>query len=87
MNKINNIIRWSYFSNFLFIFREVKEECGLDVIDLHKIGLVQVEFEGDPTLLDVYVFETCKYQGKIIETEGKLSIVEFILVHLFKIFL
>ncbi|XP_076636748.1 oxidized purine nucleoside triphosphate hydrolase [Colletes latitarsis] len=49
--------------------RELKEECGLSAINLKKIGILEFEFEGDETLLEVHVFETYQYNGEIIESE------------------
>ncbi|XP_054000709.1 oxidized purine nucleoside triphosphate hydrolase-like isoform X2 [Hylaeus anthracinus] len=49
--------------------RELKEECGLSVKDLKKIGLLEFEFEGNEILLEVHVFETYQYHGKVIESE------------------
>ncbi|KAJ8679025.1 hypothetical protein QAD02_014812 [Eretmocerus hayati] len=49
--------------------RELKEECGLTALELRKIGLVEFEFENDPNLLQVHVFDTYNYQGQITESE------------------
>ncbi|XP_076652830.1 oxidized purine nucleoside triphosphate hydrolase [Halictus rubicundus] len=49
--------------------RELKEESGLTVPDLKKIGILEFEFEGVETLLEVHVFETFKYDGEATETE------------------
>ncbi|KAL7304931.1 hypothetical protein TKK_0002729 [Trichogramma kaykai] len=49
--------------------REVKEECGLNAMDLRKIGLLEFEFEGDPTALEVHVFETYKFNGDVVESD------------------
>ncbi|XP_043263371.1 7,8-dihydro-8-oxoguanine triphosphatase-like [Colletes gigas] len=49
--------------------RELHEECGLSAIDLKKIGILEFEFEGDETLLEVHVFETYQYHGELIESE------------------
>ncbi|XP_050479710.1 oxidized purine nucleoside triphosphate hydrolase-like [Bombus huntii] len=49
--------------------RELKEECGLSAQKLKKVGILEFEFEGDEVLLEVHVFETYEYRGKIIESE------------------
>lgn len=51
--------------------RELKEESGLTGHDLEQIGVLTLEFEGDPVLLEVHVFSTTKYTGKPTESEGK----------------
>ena len=50
--------------------RELKEECGLHATDLKKIGVLEFEFEGNEILFEVHVFETYKYCGEVIESEG-----------------
>ncbi|XP_076244156.1 oxidized purine nucleoside triphosphate hydrolase [Calliopsis andreniformis] len=49
--------------------RELKEECGLLAKDLKKVGILEFEFEGNKVLLEVHVFETYKYSGKVTESE------------------
>jgi len=49
--------------------RELKEECGLIGTDLRKIGLLEFEFEDEPTLMEVHVFETYKFHGELIESD------------------
>ncbi|KAL8619237.1 hypothetical protein ACOMHN_050018 [Nucella lapillus] len=49
--------------------RELKEESGLTGHDLDEIGMLTFEFEGDPVLLEVHVFSTTKYTGKVTESE------------------
>lgn len=49
---------------------ELKEECGLLAKDLKKIGVLEFEFEGNEILFEVHVFETYKYCGEVIESEG-----------------
>ena len=51
--------------------RETKEECGLDVTDLDKVGIILFEFVGELQLLEVHVFRTKNYFGSIMETEGE----------------
>lgn len=46
--------------------RELKEECGLDVLekDLDYVGIIDFEFVGDPVHLEVHVFLARKYEGQ-----------------------
>lgn len=49
--------------------RELKEECGLNSKDLRQIGILEFEFEDDPVLLEVHVFDTFMFEGNIIDTD------------------
>jgi 8-oxo-dGTP diphosphatase/2-hydroxy-dATP diphosphatase len=49
--------------------RELKEESGLEALNISKRGVLTFEFENDPAVLEVHVFYTDKFQGKIIETD------------------
>jgi len=49
--------------------REVLEETGLTVEELSKRGVVDFEFENDPTILEVHIFRIEKYAGEPAETE------------------
>ncbi|XP_034173578.1 oxidized purine nucleoside triphosphate hydrolase [Osmia lignaria lignaria] len=49
--------------------RELKEECGLSTQDLKRVGILEFEFEGNDSLLEVHVFETYNYQEKETESE------------------
>lgn len=48
----------------------MKEECGLSVQDLKRIGILEFEFVGNDGLLEVHVFETYNYEGTETESEG-----------------
>lgn len=50
-------------------FRELKEESGLEVDVLKKIGNLTFEFVGDKELLDVHVFRSDSYNGEPTESE------------------
>lgn len=50
--------------------REVKEECGLAVLDLSKLAVITFEFVGDPILMEVHVFTTKNFSGNLIESDG-----------------
>ncbi|XP_033223463.1 7,8-dihydro-8-oxoguanine triphosphatase-like [Belonocnema kinseyi] len=49
--------------------RELKEECGLSAKNLRQIGILDFEFEGNPILLEVNVFETFSFEGETVETD------------------
>ncbi|KAG7189412.1 hypothetical protein KM043_017117 [Ampulex compressa] len=49
--------------------RELKEECGLSGKNLKKIGILEFEFVGEETILEVHVYETYKYCGEVMESE------------------
>lgn len=49
--------------------REVKEECGLDILDPTYCGHLLFEFEGVSEELHVHVFRSHKYEGEIKESE------------------
>ncbi|XP_014209527.1 7,8-dihydro-8-oxoguanine triphosphatase [Copidosoma floridanum] len=49
--------------------RELREECGLIGTDLRTIGLLHFEFEGEPTLMEVHVFETFTFAGELTESD------------------
>ena len=34
-----------------------------------EVGLIEQEFEGDPVVLEIHVFQTRKFLGSLIETE------------------
>ncbi|KAG7189413.1 hypothetical protein KM043_017117 [Ampulex compressa] len=48
---------------------ELKEECGLSGKNLKKIGILEFEFVGEETILEVHVYETYKYCGEVMESE------------------
>ncbi|XP_059177278.1 oxidized purine nucleoside triphosphate hydrolase-like [Physella acuta] len=49
--------------------RELLEESGVVADILNKVGLITFQFENDPVLLEVHVFQTSEYKGRPIETE------------------
>ncbi|KAH9489004.1 Nudix (Nucleoside diphosphate linked moiety X)-type motif 1 [Bulinus truncatus] len=49
--------------------RELQEECGLQTNVLEKVGLINFEFENDPVILEVHVFQTFDVTGEPHETE------------------
>ena len=49
--------------------REIKEEVGITVKDLEKIGVIEFEFRGEPELLEVHFFKVNKFTGQPKESE------------------
>lgn len=48
----------------------MKEECGLDVISMDKIGVIDFEFAGSNELMEGHIY-TCKcFSGDIVESDG-----------------
>ena len=48
----------------------MREECGSIVApeDLRKVGTIDFEFVGDPVILEVHVFLTARFSGKLYST-------------------
>lgn len=51
--------------------RELEEECGLRSTTLCQVGVSIFEFIGEPQQLEVHVFSTDDYTGRVIESEGQ----------------
>ncbi len=49
--------------------REVKEEAGIELLDMEKQGIVDFSFEGKPGILEVHIFSTKAFSGEPKETE------------------
>ena len=49
--------------------REVLEETGLKATTLNKRGILEFEFENDPTMLEVHIFRIESYDGVPKESE------------------
>lgn len=49
--------------------REMKEESGVDVVDLNKVGIMEFEFEDNPEILEVHVFKSENFSGEPMESE------------------
>ena len=54
----------------VLFFRELKEESGLEVDVLEKIGNIKFEFVGETELLDVHIFRSDSYNGEPTESDG-----------------
>lgn len=51
------------------IKREIKEECGIEIGKMEKIGVVDFEFQGDPQIIQVHLFRANDFSGEPRETE------------------
>lgn len=49
--------------------RETKEEVGIDVTSLEKVGILIFTFEDDPKVLEVHIFKGSSFDGEPVETE------------------
>ncbi|BFZ02641.1 hypothetical protein BsWGS_05680 [Bradybaena similaris] len=49
--------------------RELLEECGLKAHSLKTVGLINFEFESDPIILEVHIFQTSDVSGQPTESE------------------
>ena len=50
------------------IKRETKEEAGIDINNLNRIGIIEFEFENDPKILEVHVFKAENFVGEPTES-------------------
>lgn len=49
--------------------REMQEEAGVTAGELEKVGIIEFEFEGDPTLLEVHIYRGESILGTPTESE------------------
>ncbi len=49
--------------------REMREEAGIEVEEMDKVGVLQFRFAGDPETLQVHVFRAERYSGEPTESE------------------
>ena len=49
--------------------REIKEEAGIKINDLNKVGIIEFEFENSPELLEVHLFKSENFNGEPTESE------------------
>ena len=56
--------------DILFMFRELFEECGLKVNELHQLAILKFEFVGEIQIMEVHVFKSTSYIGTPEESEG-----------------
>jgi len=49
--------------------RETKEEAGINVEDLNKIGIIEFRFSNYQEILEVHLFKSERFSGELIESE------------------
>lgn len=49
--------------------REMKEEAGIEIQSLEKIGILDFEFKGNPEILEVHIFRAEEFNGEPTESE------------------
>ncbi|HTE48941.1 MAG TPA: 8-oxo-dGTP diphosphatase [Candidatus Paceibacterota bacterium] len=49
--------------------REVKEEAGIELINLDKVGIIDFEFKGNHEILEVHIFKSDNFLGNPAESE------------------
>jgi len=49
--------------------REMKEEAGIELTDLEKVGVIDFEFQGKPGILEVSIFRSTDFSGEPVESE------------------
>jgi len=49
--------------------REMREEAGVDVFGLDKVGVIEFEFKGNSEILEVHVFKAEDFSGTPTESE------------------
>lgn len=49
--------------------REVKEEAGIEIKNIEKIGIIDFEFKDNPEILEVHLFKSNNFTGDPIESE------------------
>lgn len=53
--------------------RELKEEVGIEALEMTKMGVLDFEFENDPKILETHIFYITKFKGIPEETEEMSS--------------
>jgi 8-oxo-dGTP diphosphatase/2-hydroxy-dATP diphosphatase len=69
--------RWNGFGGKLIgaetiengVIREIKEEAGVEINKLDKVGIIDFEFKGNPEILEVHIFKGEEFSGQPIESE------------------
>lgn len=49
--------------------RELREEAGIEVIHLDKVGIIDFEFKDNPEILQVHIFKSNSFLGEPNESE------------------
>jgi 8-oxo-dGTP diphosphatase/2-hydroxy-dATP diphosphatase len=50
-------------------YREVREEAGVKVTKMEKLGVIDFEFHEDPEILEVHIFKANEFEGEPQESE------------------
>ena len=49
--------------------REMREEAGIEISKMNKLGIVEFESQGDSEILEVHIFRAKKFKGVPVESE------------------
>ena len=49
--------------------REMREEAGIKLQDISKVGVIEFEFKGNPEILKVHVFKASEFDGEPTESD------------------
>ncbi|MEI6627543.1 MAG: 8-oxo-dGTP diphosphatase [bacterium] len=49
--------------------REMREEAGIEIITMNKLGIIDFDFRGKPDTLEVHIFKVNNFSGEPIESE------------------
>ena len=49
--------------------REMKEEAGIEISKISKLGIIEFESQGDPEILEVHIFRVKEFKGVPVESE------------------
>ena len=49
--------------------REMKEEAGIEIKEMNKLGILEFESQNDPEILEVHIFSVKEFKGVPIESE------------------
>ncbi len=49
--------------------REMKEEAGIEVREIKKMGVIDFEFRGKPEILEVHIFKSVEFSGEPTESD------------------
>ena len=46
-------------------------ECGMEVKNLDKVGIVRLDFTWQPRMTELHIFRTLTHSGALQETKGE----------------
>ena len=49
--------------------REMREEAGIEVKNLDKVGIIEFAFKNNPEILEVHIFKSDDFSGEPVESE------------------